>query len=186
VSKRIRILQAADSVHPSGQNDKQLDRLWRGRDDVLMLIVDRRRWPLRVGAIGMIALSAVLSACGADGPDTSGTEVAAAVAGDQIATAPPDPALVERGRELVTSSGCAACHGVDGGGGIGPSWVGLAGSDVELVDGTTVVADESFLRRSILEPEAQLVAGYGVVMPRNGLDPDQVDAVIAFIVSLRP
>jgi len=151
-----------------------------------MLIVDRRRWPLRVGAIGMIALSAVLSACGADGSDTSGSVVAAAVDGEQASTPALDPVLVERGRDLVASSGCAACHGADGGGGIGPSWVGLAGSDVELVDGTTVVADESFLRRSILEPEAQFVAGYGVVMPRNGLTPDEVDAVIAFIMSLRP
>lgn len=150
-----------------------------------MLTDDRRRWPFRVGSIGMIALAAVLGACGAGGPDTSGSVVSAAGAGDQGATAPLDPELVERGRDLVTSSGCAACHGADGGGGIGPSWVGLAGSDVELVDGTTVVADESFLRRSILEPEAQLVNGYGVVMPPNGLDPDQVDAVIAFIESLR-
>jgi len=134
----------------------------------------------------MVALSAALGACGADGPDASGSVVSTAVDGGQIATAPLDPLLVERGRELVTSSGCAACHGADGGGGIGPSWVGLAGSDVDLVDGTTVVADESFLRRSILEPEAQLVAGYGVVMPRNGLDHDQVDAVVAFIMSLRP
>ena len=151
-----------------------------------MLTVDCTQWPFRAGAIGIIALSAVVGACGADGPDASGSVVSTAVEGDRVSTASLDAVLVERGRDLVASNGCAACHGADGGGGVGPSWVGLAGSDVELVDGTTVVADESFLRRSILEPEAELVAGYGVVMPGNVLEPYQVDALVAYIRSLRP
>jgi len=134
----------------------------------------------------IIAFTAVVGACGADSPDASGTVVSTAPDSDQSDPAPLDPVLVERGRELVASTGCAACHGADGGGGIGPSWAGLDGSDVKLVDGTTVVADESYLRRSILDPEADLVAGYGVVMPRNGLEPEQVDALVEFIKSLPP
>ena len=69
--------------------------------------------------------------------------------------------------------------------GAGPSWVGLAGSTVELDDGSTPVADEAYLRRSISEPQAQRVAGYTIAMPENGLSEDEVDAIVAYILELR-
>jgi cytochrome c oxidase subunit II len=94
------------------------------------------------------------------------------------------PAAVE-GRQIAGDLGCAACHGVDGQGGVGPAWVGLAGSEVELADGSVVLADTEYLRRSITDPDADLVAGYTTRMPENALTDAQVDAVVAYIQELK-
>ena len=48
---------------------------------------------------------------------------------------------------------------------MGPTWLGLFGSERRLEDGTTVLADEDYLRESILDPGKQIVAGYPNVMP---------------------
>ena len=92
--------------------------------------------------------------------------------------------LAQRGRGISIGSGCASCHGRDGEGGVGPAWEGLYGSEVELADGTTVVADDAYLRRSILDPGAELVAGYTINMPENPLGEEEIAAVIAYIRSL--
>lgn len=89
-----------------------------------------------------------------------------------------------RGRRVSTSKGCASCHGVDGQGGVGPAWIGLADSEVTLADGTTVVADDAYLTRAIKDPGAQMVAGYAVQMPSNGLSDAEVADVIAYIREL--
>lgn len=83
-----------------------------------------------------------------------------------------------RGQEIAQDNGCLACHQ---GGTVGPDWSGLADSEVLLEDGSTVIADDVFLRRSITEPNADIVAGYTVNMPENDLTEDEIDAVIAFI-----
>jgi len=62
--------------------------------------------------------------------------------------------------------------------------VGLSGSEVELSDGTTVVADEAYLFESIRDPAARIVDGYSVQMPRNSLTDDEIDEIVAFIGSL--
>lgn len=90
----------------------------------------------------------------------------------------------EEGRQIANSNGCAACHGADGAGNIGPPFVGLFGSEVELESGETVVADREYLTESIVEPDAAKVAGYRLPMPTNDLSPDEVEAVVAYIVDL--
>ena len=93
----------------------------------------------------------------------------------------------QRGRDTSNSNGCASCHGAQGQGGVGPSWVDLAGSNVELKDGdgtTTVVADDAYLLRSILEPGAEEVAGYTLKMPTNGLSEADAADVVAYINEL--
>lgn len=89
-----------------------------------------------------------------------------------------------QGRDLAMSKGCAACHGDRGEGGVGPSWIGLAGSDVELVEGVTVMADAEYLQRSITDPEAQVVAGFTITMPTTKLTEPEVSALIAYIEEL--
>jgi mono/diheme cytochrome c family protein len=88
------------------------------------------------------------------------------------------------GRRVANTSGCASCHGTDGSGGVGPAFVGLYGSDVELADGSTVVADDEYLRRSITDPGAERVAGYAVKMPSTDLEADEIEAVLAYIREL--
>jgi cytochrome c oxidase subunit 2 len=90
----------------------------------------------------------------------------------------------EQGRELAESNGCTSCHSTGDREGVGPSWQGLAGSEVELDDGSVVVADEEYLRRSIVEPNAQIVAGYRGIMPERPLDPAEVDAIVAYLQEL--
>ena len=91
------------------------------------------------------------------------------------------PPAAAAGHQAAIDAGCTACHGTEGQGGVGPAWVGLMGSQVELEDGSTVVADIEYLRRSISDPQADIVAGYTTKMPANTLSDAQVDSIIAYI-----
>ena len=91
-----------------------------------------------------------------------------------------------QGEKLATQLGCRSCHTVNGQNAVGPTWLNLAGSIVELDDGTTVVADREYLRRSILEPGAQRVAPFVTEMPAFKLSPSEVAVLVTYIESLRP
>jgi cytochrome c oxidase subunit 2 len=91
-----------------------------------------------------------------------------------------------RGKALVAASGCVACHSIDGSAGIGPSWLGLAGSEVELSGGTTVIADDDFLAESIKEPQAKIVAGFeSQQMIAFTFTDEQIADIIAYIKTLK-
>jgi len=68
------------------------------------------------------------------------------------------------GEAIFQRLGCGACHRADNTG-RGPSLVGLYGRPVRLQDGRTVTADEGYIRESVLEPAAKIVAGYPPIMP---------------------
>lgn len=89
-----------------------------------------------------------------------------------------------RGREVARTNGCSACHGSNGEGGVGPPFAGLYGSPVTLADGSTVVADDTYLTEAIREPDAARPAAYDVAMPSNDLSDEQVAAVVAYIREL--
>jgi cytochrome c oxidase subunit 2 len=95
-----------------------------------------------------------------------------------------DTTAVQRGAAAASQQGCTTCHGDKGQGGVGPAWQGLAGSTVELGDGTDVVADSDYIRRSIVDPQADRVADYTAQMPQFDLSDDEVDALVAYIESL--
>jgi cytochrome c oxidase subunit 2 len=81
-----------------------------------------------------------------------------------------DPA--EEGAKLSVQYGCTACHSIDGtgieAGKVGPSWKDLWNHERQLEDGSTVVADEEYIRNSIIAPGGQVVNGYnGAAMPAN-------------------
>lgn len=91
-----------------------------------------------------------------------------------------------RGQALITANGCTACHSLNGAAGIGPTWFQLAGSEVQLSDGTTVTADDAFLAESILQPQAKIVAGFETQqMPAYSFTDEQVADIIAYIKTLR-
>lgn len=77
---------------------------------------------------------------------------------------PPPASLAEEGGKMFNSMLCASCHKQDGTGRC-PSLVGLYGKTVQLAGGGKVVADEAYIRESILQPQAKIVAGYGTIMP---------------------
>jgi cytochrome c oxidase subunit 2 len=93
--------------------------------------------------------------------------------------------LAQAGEKLFTERACASCH-LESGQGPGPSLVDLAGSTVHLKDGGTVVADDTYLRESILNPAAKIVAGYQPVMPtfQGQLGEEQLVQLLAYIKSL--
>ncbi|MCB1039312.1 MAG: cytochrome c [Acidimicrobiales bacterium] len=99
--------------------------------------------------------------------------------------------LRSRGDEAVAPSaeavalGCSSCHTTDGQRSEGPTWKGLAGSTVTLADGSTVVADDAYLRRAITDPAADVVTGYTASMPTIEVTDAQLAALVAFIDSLR-
>lgn len=117
-------------------------------------------------AIGVAGLVLSIGAVACGGGDSDLSEVA------------------QRGKDTALSNGCASCHGAQGQGGVGPSWVDLAGSDVELEDGSTVVADDDYLVRSIVDPDAEKVAGFTLAMPVNGLSAAQAADIVAYIKEL--
>jgi cytochrome c oxidase subunit II len=93
---------------------------------------------------------------------------------------------VAEGQRLYDQLGCSTCHLPDGTG-RGPSYYGVYGAKVRLADGTTVTADDAYIRESILVPNAKIVAGYVPVMPSfQGLvTEDQILALTAYIKSLK-
>lgn len=91
-----------------------------------------------------------------------------------------------RGLALVTANGCRACHSIDGSAGVGPTWFQLAGSEVPLSGGGTVVADDAYLLESILQPQAKIVAGFETQqMPVYNFTEEQAADIIAYIKTLK-
>jgi len=87
---------------------------------------------------------------------------------------------------LVAANGCAACHSIDGSSWIGPTWFGLADSQVSLSDGTTVTATDDYLHESIKTPQAKIVAGFeGQQMPTYGFTDEQINNIVAYIKTLK-
>ncbi len=96
--------------------------------------------------------------------------------------------LAAEGKKLYTTKACNACHSVDGTKRVGPTFAGLYGKKVTVITkgkARTVTADEEYLRRSILNPKADLVKGYeNIPMPLTPLKEGEVKALIEYIKSL--
>ncbi len=111
----------------------------------------------------VLALSLLVAACGGAG------------GGGQS----PGPA----GEDLAAEVGCLACH-QETETATAPSLHGIWGSEVTLEDGSTVTVDEEYVRRSITDPGADLVEGYGATMPTFPLDDAEVDRLVEWVESL--
>jgi cytochrome c oxidase subunit 2 len=91
-----------------------------------------------------------------------------------------------RGQALVAANGCAACHSTNGSSGIGPTWLGLFGSQVKISGDGTVTADEAYIHESIKAPQAKIVAGFETqLMPNFGLTDNQINDIVAYIKTLK-
>ena len=94
--------------------------------------------------------------------------------------------LSARGERLFTELACNTCHVADGSG-RGPTLVNKFGTQEQLADGSVVTVDESYVRESILNPQAKLVVGYQPLMPTfQGLvNEENVMALIEYVKSLQ-
>jgi cytochrome c oxidase subunit II len=93
--------------------------------------------------------------------------------------------LAANGQSLFLQLGCNTCHRFDTQG-RGPNLAGIFGKPVELEDGRTVIADENYVRESILNPSAKIVSGFKPIMPvfQGLVSEEQVNALIAYLKSL--
>ena len=92
---------------------------------------------------------------------------------------------VEAGKMFFSTRGCSQCHTTDGSRLIGPSLKDVYGSMVPLNDGTQVLADENYIRESIVSPGAKIVAGFSNVMPsyQGALKEQDIAAIILWMKS---
>ena len=95
--------------------------------------------------------------------------------------------VVTAGEAVFQAQGCASCHSGDSSA-RGPALAGLFGSTVRLRDGRSVVADDAYLRESIVRPQAKVVAGYEPLMPTyEGLiGEEDLMRLVAYVKSLTP
>jgi cytochrome c oxidase subunit II len=93
--------------------------------------------------------------------------------------------MAEAGQKLFTDLACVTCH-LDNGQGRGPVLKGLYGKQVLITGGQTVAMDDAYIRESILNPQAKVVAGFTPIMPTfQGLvTEEQLLQLIAYVKSL--
>jgi cytochrome c oxidase subunit 2 len=93
--------------------------------------------------------------------------------------------LAASGESLFQQLGCSTCHRSDTQG-RGPNLVGVFGKAVHLEDGRTVVADENYIRESILSPGAKVVSGFKPIMPvfQGLVSEEPLNALVAYVKSL--
>jgi cytochrome c oxidase subunit 2 len=110
--------------------------------------------------------------------------------GETTATTAPvvmDTEAVVRGEILAEQLGCRACHSTDGTPSVGPTWKGLAGSSRPLASGGSVVADDTYLVNSIIDPASQVVTSYEPIMPPDygdTLTEQDISDLVKYIRSL--
>jgi cytochrome c oxidase subunit II len=99
----------------------------------------------------------------------------------------PSVPLPQAGQRLFAELGCSTCHRANSQS-HGPDLDGVFGSPVMLEDGRTVMADENYIRESILTPAAKVVKGFKPVMPvfQGLVSDEQLNALVAYVKSLAP
>ena len=91
------------------------------------------------------------------------------------------------GEELFAKYVCNTCHYPDSAA-RAPILSGIYGERVEMADGSSAVVDENYLRESILNPGARIVAGYQPLMPtyQGQIGEEELIQLIAYIKGLEP
>jgi len=94
-------------------------------------------------------------------------------------------AMTATGEKLFTDLGCVMCHRADTGA-RGPNLAGIYNKPVQLEDGRTVIADENYIRESIMEPGAKIVKGFRPIMPtlQGQISDEQLNELIAYVKSI--
>ncbi len=98
---------------------------------------------------------------------------------------PSSGSLASNGQQLFQQLGCVTCHRSDTQA-RGPNLAGVFGKPVQLDDGRTVVADENYIRESILNPGAKVVSGFKPIMPtfQGQVSEESLMALVAYVKSL--
>lgn len=102
-----------------------------------------------------------------------------------ISNSRPVGSLAQNGATMFLQLGCQTCHRFDAQG-RGPNLTGVYGNPVQLEDGRTVIADENYIRESILQPAAKIVSGFKPIMPswQGQVSEEQLNELVAYVKSL--
>ena len=94
--------------------------------------------------------------------------------------------MAEAGEFLANRTGCAVCHSTNGDPLVGPTFRNLYGYEFETTDGGAALADDAYIRESILDPAASIIAGFQPVMTPYGamLDDKDIEAITAWLKTL--
>ncbi len=97
-----------------------------------------------------------------------------------------DQSPAEYGKSLYQNRGCKGCHSVDGSRRTGPSFKESFGNERTFVSGDPLVADENYIRESILNPKAKIVSGYPAAMPsfKGQLSEDDLFCLVEYLKSV--
>lgn len=150
----------------------------------------------RFRSLVLLVVAGVIAMSGCGGGDDSSSVSSVSSAPAQPAATTPSTSTGESsasaatGEQLFTSKSCNTCHSISGTPGVGPALDGVAGSQVDLSDGTTVTADAAYLTRSIDDPDAQVVDGFNKGVMASAIRPGSVSApdtaaLVAYIQSLK-
>lgn len=95
--------------------------------------------------------------------------------------------MADQGARLFNTKSCNTCHTVDGTKLMGPSLKGVFGAIRPLNSGEQAVADENYLRESMMDPMKKIVKDFPPVMPtfRGILTDDETNQLVAYIKSLK-
>lgn len=95
-----------------------------------------------------------------------------------------------KGKQVIQRIGCNACHSTDGTKIVGPSYLGVFGHEVTVITNgkeRTIVANEDYIRRSILDPNADIVKGFtkGLMLSyKDQLTSEEIDQIIEYLKTL--
>lgn len=95
------------------------------------------------------------------------------------------PEINNAAYKLLEAKDCLTCHSVDGSEGIGPTFKGMYGRKTKLKSGSTIAADDVYLRESIVDPSAKLVDGFDDVMPKPEATDEEVNQIIEYLKTLK-
>jgi cytochrome c oxidase subunit II len=104
---------------------------------------------------------------------------------DWLSGGKPSDSPIAAGEKLFQDLACATCHQTTSQG-RGPSLAGLYGRQVPLQGGGSAVADEAYIRESIVNPQAKITAGFQPLMPtfQGLISEEQLLQLIAYVRSL--
>ena len=100
-------------------------------------------------------------------------------------SAPSPPEQTDPIYRLLEAKECLTCHTIDGESSIGPTFKGMYGRATKLTNGSTVTADDAYIRESIVNPEARIVEGFDNVMPPSELTDKEVDEIMEYLRTLK-
>ena len=98
---------------------------------------------------------------------------------------PTAPKPVDSVSQLLDAKDCLTCHSIDGQESIGPTLKGIYGRKEKMADGSTITADDAYLREAIVDPDAKIVNGFDGVMPKPELTKKEVDEIIEYLKTLK-